>query len=70
VELQLDFGKMGLLVEHAAGCRRLVHALIFTAVFSRHMFVWLSFAQTLEAVIRRGHVQGDGVRDDHREDPG
>ena len=29
----------------------MVHALIFTAVYSRHMFVWLSFAQTLEAVI-------------------
>jgi hypothetical protein len=25
--------------------------LIFTAVFSRHMFVWLSFAQTLADVI-------------------
>jgi hypothetical protein len=28
-----------------------VHALIFTAVFSRHMFVWLTFSQTLEAII-------------------
>jgi len=28
-----------------------VHALIFTAVFSRHMFVWLSYSQTLVAVI-------------------
>jgi hypothetical protein len=25
--------------------------LIFTAVFSRHMFVWLTFSQTLEALI-------------------
>lgn len=50
-ELQLDFGKMGLLFEPDAGRRRLVHALIFTAVCSRHMFVWLSFAQTLQAVI-------------------
>jgi len=25
--------------------------LIFTAVFSRHMFVWLTFAQTLEAIV-------------------
>jgi hypothetical protein len=24
-----------------------VHALIFTACYSRHMFVWLSFTQTL-----------------------
>jgi transposase len=50
-ELQVDFGRMGLLAEPDAGRRRLVHALIFTAVFSRHMFVWLTFAQTLEAVI-------------------
>jgi hypothetical protein len=28
-----------------------VHALIFTAVYSRHMFVWLSFRQDLAAVI-------------------
>jgi Ni,Fe-hydrogenase III large subunit len=42
---------MGVLYDPAAGRRRTVHALIFTAVFSRHMFVWLSFAQTLEAVI-------------------
>jgi hypothetical protein len=25
--------------------------LIFTAVYSRHLFVWLSFTQTLAAVI-------------------
>jgi transposase len=48
-ECQVDFGKMGMLYD--AGRRRTVHALIFTAVYSRHMFVWLSFAQTLEAVI-------------------
>jgi hypothetical protein len=28
-----------------------VHALIFTAVCSRHMFVWLTFSQTLAALI-------------------
>jgi hypothetical protein len=42
---------MGLLYDPAAGKRRPVHALIFTAVYSRHMFVWLSFQQTLETVI-------------------
>jgi transposase len=51
VELQLDFGKMGLLYDPAAGRRRVVHALIFTAVYSRHMFVWLTFSQTLDALI-------------------
>ncbi|HEV7450632.1 MAG TPA: hypothetical protein VGO16_04445 [Pseudonocardiaceae bacterium] len=30
---------------------RVTHALIFTAVYSRHMFVWLTFSQTLAAVI-------------------
>ncbi|EUA24746.1 integrase catalytic region domain protein [Mycobacterium xenopi 3993] len=28
-----------------------MHALIFTAVYSRHMFVWLTFNQTLEAIV-------------------
>ncbi|RFZ62993.1 hypothetical protein DE4576_04932 [Mycobacterium marinum] len=34
-----------------SGRNRVVHALIFTAVYSRHMFVWLTFSQTLEAII-------------------
>lgn len=50
-ECQIDFARMGLLYDPAAGRRRAVHALIFTAVFSRHMFVWLTFAQTLEAIV-------------------
>jgi hypothetical protein len=50
-ELQMDFGKMGLIPDPTSGRRRVVHALIFTAVFSRHSFVWLSFRQTTEAVI-------------------
>ncbi len=50
-ELQLDFGHMGYLVDPADGRRRKVHALILTAVYSRHMFVWLTHAQTLLAVI-------------------
>lgn len=50
-ECQIDFGRMGLLYDPACGRRRTVHALIFTAVYSRHMFVWLSHSQTLEAVI-------------------
>lgn len=50
-ELQVDFGRMGLLADPAAGRRRVVHGLVFTAVYSRHTFVWLTFRQTLEAVI-------------------
>lgn len=50
VECQLDFGKMGL-VPDGEDRRRVCWALIFTAVFSRHQFVWLSFRQTTAAVI-------------------
>ena len=50
VELQVDFGQMGYLTGED-GRRRKVHALILTAVFSRHMFVWLTYSQTLTAVI-------------------
>ena len=50
-ELQVDFGKMGLIADPATGKDRVVWALIFTAVYSRHCFVWLSLRQTTEAVI-------------------
>ena len=50
-ELQVDFGYLGYLEDPETGRRRKVHALIFTAVYSRHMFVWLTFSQTLAAVI-------------------
>lgn len=49
-ELQVDFGHMGYLTDQD-GRRRKVHALILTAVYSRHIFVWLTHAQTLAAVI-------------------
>lgn len=49
-ELQVDFGRMGLL---PAGQRKKVcYALIFTACSSRHCFVWLTFSQTTEEVIK------------------
>ena len=50
-ECQLDFGCLGLLADPVTGQRRKVHALIFTACYSRHMFVWLTFSQTLTALI-------------------
>jgi len=50
-ELQVDFGRMGLVFDPATGRDRVVHALIFTACFSRHCFVWLTHRQTTEAVI-------------------
>lgn len=51
VECQIDFAQMGFIVDVESGKKRRVHALIFTAVVSRHMFVWLTYSQTLSAVI-------------------
>jgi transposase len=50
-ELQVDFGRMGLVYDAATERRRVCHALVLTAGLSRHCFVWLSFTQTIEAVI-------------------
>jgi transposase len=49
VELQVDFGRLGLIVDGEK--RRVCWALIFTACFSRHLFVWPTFTQTTEDVI-------------------
>lgn len=51
LECQIDFAQMGYLLDGETGRKRRVHALIFTAVVSRHMFVWLTYSQTLAAVI-------------------
>jgi len=48
-EVQVDFGRMGYLID--GGRRRVAWALIFTACYSRHCFVWLTFRQTTEDVI-------------------
>lgn len=50
-ELQVDWAKLGFIVELDTGRRRSVWALLFTSVFSRHCFVWLSHSQALDAVI-------------------
>ena len=51
MECQVDFGRLGLIGDPVTGRRRVTHGLIFTAVYSRHMFVWLTFSQRLTAVI-------------------
>ena len=51
IECQVDFALMGYLHDPETGRRRKVHALIFTAVLSRHMFVWLTHTQSLSAII-------------------
>jgi transposase len=50
-ECQVDFGRMGLVFDPASGRHRVTQALIFTACYSRHCFVWLTHRQTTEAVI-------------------
>lgn len=50
-ELQVDFGRMGLLHDPVAARRRVCHAFVFAASFSRHLFFWLTFSQKLQAVI-------------------
>ncbi len=50
-ECQVDFGRMGLVPDPDTAKQRVLWALIFTACYSRHLFCWLSFRQTTEAVI-------------------
>lgn len=50
-EVQVDFGRLGLVPDPATGRRRVAQGLIFTAVYSRHMFVYPTLRQTLEDVV-------------------
>jgi transposase len=50
-ELQVDFGRLGLLPDPSSGRRRVCQGLIFTPVVSRYTFVWCSFGQTIDDVI-------------------
>jgi hypothetical protein len=50
-ELQIDFGKLGLVPAPPTSRCRVCHALIFTPVVSRYSFVWLSFQQRIDDVI-------------------
>lgn len=49
-EAQVDFGKMGWLLDPQTGRRRTLWALIVTLAFSRYQFVWPTFRQTTEVV--------------------
>ncbi|WP_433526761.1 IS21 family transposase [Nocardia pseudovaccinii] len=49
-EVQVDFGRLGLLTD-VEGRRRVVKGLIFTAVYSRHMFVFPTYRETLNDVV-------------------
>lgn len=48
-EVQLDFGAMGWIYE--GGRRRRVWGLVLTAVVSRHLFVWLTYRQSVADVV-------------------
>lgn len=50
-EVRGDFGRLGLVPDSATGGRRVAQGLIFTAVYSRHMFVYPTLRQTLEDVV-------------------
>jgi transposase len=50
-ELQVDFGRLGLVADPMTGRDRVCHALVFTPVVSRYTFVWLTFRQAVEDVI-------------------
>lgn len=49
-EAQIDFGKMGWMIDPESGRKRALWSLIVTLVFSRYQFVWPTFIQTTAAV--------------------
>ena len=50
-ELQIDFGRLGLIPDPATARQRVCQALVFTPVVSRYTFMWLTFRQTIDDVI-------------------
>lgn len=68
-ELQVDFGRMGLIFDETTGRKRVAWALILTACYSRHQFVFLSFTQGVGQVIegfeRAWEFFGGGLRCGH-----
>jgi transposase len=48
---EMDFDKLGPLVDPATGKRRVVWALVIVLCYSRHAFVWPMYEQTLAEVI-------------------
>lgn len=49
--MQVVLGRLGMLIDESDGRRRVVHGLIFTAVYSRHLFVHPMYRQTLRELI-------------------
>ncbi|MFN8523213.1 MAG: IS21 family transposase [Chloroflexota bacterium] len=49
--VEVDFGRLGVLVDQATGRRRQIWALVLVLGYSRHSFVWPLYQQTLAATI-------------------
>lgn len=49
-EAQVDFGRMGWMIDPDSGRKRALWVLVVTLVFSRYQFVWPTFLQTTAAV--------------------
>ena len=50
MEAQVDFGKMGLILDEETGKKRVLWVLVITLVYSRYQFVFPTFRQTTEVV--------------------
>ena len=48
---EMDFGRLGMIVDPTTGRRRAVWGLIIVLAYSRHSFVWPTHGQTLEDII-------------------
>jgi transposase len=48
---EVDFGRLGLVFDPGSGRRRVAHALLVTLAYSRHQYVHVTFAQTLDVLI-------------------
>jgi transposase len=48
---EVDFGRLGLVIDPETGRRRVLHALIVTLVYSRHQYVHVTFSQKLPDLI-------------------
>ncbi len=48
---EMDFGRLGMLLDRATGKRRAVWALVIVLLYSRHQFVWPLERQTLDEII-------------------
>lgn len=53
---EVDFGRLGFINDPVSGHKRVLHALVLTLKYSRHMFVYLTFSQDVDAFIS-GHEE-------------